>query len=245
MLHSLHGRISTIPARLTGYGESWTDDKCVLWAEGVVQQSAVFGEDLHLIRRIEAEVGENTIRICDRVLNHGFSRTPHMYFYHFNVGFPLLDEGSRFLAPIASVVWAAHDGADYEAQRVGYRTASAPRLNFREQVWQHDLRPDPAGNVAAAVVNDKIGLGLQIVTRKDELPCLYEWQSFQAGQYALAIEPSTHHVLGDLAARERGEMIWLEHGMSRDYHVCLRIFDGAQEIAEAEIGDTARRSATG
>jgi hypothetical protein len=37
-----------------------------------------------------------------------------------------------------------------------------------------------------------------------------------------------------LAARERGEMIWLEHGMSRDYHVVLRILDGAQQIAEAE-----------
>ena len=40
--------VSTIPARLTGYGETWDGDECVLWAEGIVQQSAVFGEDLHL-----------------------------------------------------------------------------------------------------------------------------------------------------------------------------------------------------
>ena len=70
--HSLHGRVSTIPARLTGYGETWDGDRCVLWAEGIVQQSAVFGEDLHLIRRIEADVGGNEIRISDRVVNHGF-----------------------------------------------------------------------------------------------------------------------------------------------------------------------------
>jgi hypothetical protein len=81
-----------------------------------------------------------------------------MYFYHFNVSFPLLDEGARFVAPIASVVWAAHAGADYEAQKVGYKTFSGPKLKFREQVWQHDLAPDPAGNVAAAVVNDQIAL---------------------------------------------------------------------------------------
>ncbi|TJV03530.1 MAG: DUF4432 family protein, partial [Mesorhizobium sp.] len=55
--HSLHGRVSTIPARLTGYGETWDGDRCVLWAEGIVQQSTVFGEDLHLLRRIEADVG--------------------------------------------------------------------------------------------------------------------------------------------------------------------------------------------
>ena len=76
-----------------------------------------------------------------------FSPTPHMFFYHFNAGFPLLDEGTRFVAPIASVVWAAHDGPDYEAQAVGYRTASPPRVGFREQVWQHELSADPDGDV--------------------------------------------------------------------------------------------------
>jgi hypothetical protein len=50
------------PARLTGYGERWDGDECTLWAEGIVQQSTVFGEDLHLIRRIEAKVGSNEIR---------------------------------------------------------------------------------------------------------------------------------------------------------------------------------------
>src|SRR6478735_9285235 len=122
--HSLHGRVGTIPAKLTGYGEAWHGDECVLWAEGIVQQSAVFGEDLHLIRRIEADVGGKEIRIRDRVVNHGFSRTPHMFFYHVNLGYPLLDEGSRYLAPIRDVVWAAHAGPRYRAQDVGYRIMS-------------------------------------------------------------------------------------------------------------------------
>ena len=207
--HSLHGRVSTIPARLLGHGESWIGDRCVLWAEGIVRQSAVFGEDLHLVRRIEADVGENAIRIADRVINHGFRPTPHMYFYHFNVGYPLLDEGTRFVAPIKSVVWAAHDGDAYRAQNVGYQTAVAPQLKFGEQVWEHELSADCSGKASMAVVNDRLNLGLEIVTHVNQLPCLYQWQHFQAGQYALGIEPSTHHVLGDLAARERGEMIWL------------------------------------
>ncbi|TPM38186.1 aldose 1-epimerase family protein [Mesorhizobium sp. B2-3-4] len=232
--HSLHGRLGTIPARLTGYGERWEGDRCVLWAEGVVQQSAVFAEDLHLIRRIEADVGGNEIRLSDRVVNHGFNRTPHMYFYHVNVSHPLLDEGSRYLAPIRDVIWAGHAGERYEAQRVGYRTAPAPQLGFSEQVWQHEMDADVKGEVPVAVVNDRIGLGLELVTRKDQLPCAYQWQNFQAGQYALGIEPSTHHVLGDLAARQRGEMIWLEHGESRAYDAAFRVLDGAGEIAAAE-----------
>jgi hypothetical protein len=237
--HSLHGRVSTIPARLSGYGEAWDGDRCVLWAEGVVQQSAVFGEDLHLIRRIEADVGGNEIRISDRVVNHGFSRTPHMFFYHVNVGHPVLDEGSRYLAPIRDVLWAAHAGKQYEAQKVGYRSVPAPRVGFREQVWQHELAADKKGEVPVAIVNDRIGLGLEVVTRKDQLPCAYQWQNFQAGNYALGIEPSTHHALGNLAARERGEMIWLEHDESRSYQASFRILDGADEIAAAERKITA------
>jgi hypothetical protein len=79
---SIHGRISTIPARLTGYGEMWDGDECTLYCEGVVQQSTVFGEDLHLMRRIEATVGSNAFVLKDRVVNHGFYRTPHMFLYH-------------------------------------------------------------------------------------------------------------------------------------------------------------------
>ena len=31
--HSIHGRVGTIPARLTGYGEQWDGDECTLWAK--------------------------------------------------------------------------------------------------------------------------------------------------------------------------------------------------------------------
>jgi hypothetical protein len=232
--HSLHGRVGTIPARLTGFGERWEGDRCFLWAEGVVQQSAVFGEDLHLIRRIEAEVGTNDIRLSDRVVNHGFYKTPHMLCYHINVGHPVLDAGSRYLAPVKDVVWAAHAGTDYRKQGTGYRTLSAPKLDFHEQVWQHELGADAQGEVLVALVNDRLGIGFEVTTRKEQFPCQFEWQNFQAGQYALGIEPSTHHVLGNQAARDRGEMIWLQHGEERRYDSTFRILDGAAAIAASE-----------
>ena len=77
------------------------------------------------------------------------------------------------------------------------------------------------------------------------MPCFYQWQNYQAGHYALGIEPSTHHVLGEVAARERGEMIWLEHGESRSYEMTMRVLDGAEEIGAAErrIAGIARQPA--
>ncbi|MFV0359414.1 aldose 1-epimerase family protein [Tropicimonas sp.] len=231
--HSLHGRVGTIPARLTGYGERWEGDRCFLWAEGIVRQAAVFGEHLELHRRIEAEVGTNEIRLTDEVVNRGFYRTPHMYCYHINVGHPVLDEGARYLAPIADVVWAAHADS-YEAQGSGYRHLRGPQNDFHEQVWQHEMAADTNGEVPVALVNDRLGLGFMVTTRKEQFPCMYEWQNLQAGQYALGLEPSTHHVLGNAAARERGEMIWLTHGQSRRYDTRFTVLPDAGAVASAE-----------
>ncbi|WP_298400534.1 aldose 1-epimerase family protein [Sphingobium sp.] len=229
---SLHGRVGTIPAQLTGYGEQWDGDHCTFWAEGVVRQSTVFGEDLHLIRRIEADLGGDEIRLNDRVVNHGFYRTPHMFCYHINVGHPVVAEGARYVAPIRDVLWASHADA-YQAQGVGYRTLPAPIINFHEQVWQHDMAPDADGRVEVAIVNDKLGFGFSVVTRKDQFPAMFEWQNLHAGHYAVGIEPSTNHVLGKDFARERGELIELEHGEERHYETILRVLPDAAAVSDA------------
>ncbi|WHS30200.1 aldose 1-epimerase family protein [Brucella sp. NM4] len=232
--HSIHGRVGTIPAKLTGYGERWEGDECYLWCEGVVTQGTVFGEHLELTRRIEIKAGTNDIKLTDRVINRGFYRTPHMYCYHINVGHPVLAEGSRYLAPVRDVVWAAHAGEDYKKQGVGYRTLPAPQMKFHEQVWQHEMGADANGEVPVTLVNDKLGIGFEVVTRKDQFPCMYEWQNLQAGHYALGIEPATNHVLGHGAARDRGELMWLEHGEERRYDSTFRILGDAASIAETE-----------
>lgn len=231
--HGLHGRISATPARLTGYGERWEGDRCILWAEGTVTQAAVFGEVLELHRRIEADLGGNEIRLSDRVVNAGFARTPHMMLYHVNIGYPVLEEGARYLAPVRETLWASH-APDLAAQATGYRTCPAPIPDFREQVWQHDMGADAAGLVPVALVNDRIALGLMVESRKDQLPCALQWQNFREGHYVMGLEPLTHHVLGNRAARDRGEMIWLAHGQSRAYDLRFAVLDGAAAIAEAQ-----------
>jgi hypothetical protein len=41
-------------------------------------------------------------------------------------------------------------------------------------------------------------------------------------------------VLGNLAARQRGEMIWLMHGDEKHYDATFRVLDGADEIAATD-----------
>ena len=242
VIQPLHGRINSVPARLSGYGEHWDGDDCLLWCEGVIAQATVFGENLHLYRRIEAAVGGNSIQISDRVVNRGFSRTPHMLLYHVNVGYPLLDEGARYLAPVKDVLWASHAGDAYTKQGIGYRTLSGPKSNFTEQVWEHAMAGDAEGRVRVALLNDRLGLGFEIETRLGELPCHLEWQNLREGMYCLGMEPGTHHAGGKPFANERSEMIWLEHGDERRYHVTMTVLDGAAEIrAAAERNQSIQR----
>ncbi len=68
---------------------------------------------------------------------------------------------------------------------------------------------------------------------------MFQWQNFAEGQYAIAIEPSTNHVLGKPFARERGELIWLEHGEERSYTTRFQVLEDGDQIAGAEARITA------
>src|SRR3546814_12846600 len=85
-------------------------------------------------------------------------------------------------------------------------------MNFHEQMWQHEMVADAAGEVPVALVNDAVGLGFEVVTRKAQFPCQYQWQKLQSGHYAMSIEHLTNHVLDKPFASERGARIWRDHG---------------------------------
>jgi hypothetical protein len=232
--YPLHGRISQIPARLLGYGERWTGDGCTLYAEAEVAQMAVFGENLVLTRRFETALGGTSISMTDRVENRGFRPTPHMLLYHYNFGFPVLDEGAELLLPSRAVVHAVHN--DLRAQGTGYRIQGPPSADFVEQVYEHDIVAGEGGMGSAALINPKLGddgFGIRLDYDRAALPCLIEWQCLQSGLYVLGIEPSTNHVQGRAFSEQRGELIQLAHGESREYRTRLSVLDGAEALAGA------------
>ena len=237
--NGLHGRVANIPARLLGYGEEWRSaDTCTLWAEGEVRQAAVFGEHLRLRRRIEADLGGNSIRLTDTVTNHGFDPTPHMFLYHINLGWPLVDEGAQLVAPIARTSWSTESVRE---QRVSYQRFPAPQAGFVEQVYAHEVEADANGSVSAVLVNDQLQMGLRLDWSVNEFPHFFEWLHLHEGAYAVGLEPSTHAVAGEAAARADGSMIWLSAGESRSYHTVFSVLDGAAALAEAIQGIRARQ----
>jgi hypothetical protein len=222
--YGLHGRVGGLPATLTGYGERWDGDECVLWAQGEVLQSAVFGEQLLLRRRIEARVGESRFLLHDKVENTGHCTTSHMLLYHCNAGFPVLDAGARLLVPSHATT------TDYGVEVEGYDVMSGPVRDATEACFEHDLIAEPGETVPVALVNHERGLGVYQVFRRSQLPYLTVWRMLGEGTYALALEPSTNRDAGRLDASERGELRWLAPGSVARYDLEIGALSGAEAI---------------
>lgn len=235
--YGLHGRIGFLPARLTGYGERWEEDECILWAEGTVRQAAVYGEALELRRRIEARVGESRVTVRDEVANAGFDPTPHMFLYHVNAGWPVVDEGAEYLIPAADGVSVApYTDADY-------RRLTGPTPGFREECYEHQVVAEPGGTVPVGIVNRRRGLGVYQVYRREQFPFHTMWRMLGEGTYGVAMEPTTNRDAGRFDARERGELQFLAPGEVRGYDLEIGVLDGAEEIEE--FNERVRRAVRG
>jgi hypothetical protein len=222
--YALHGRVGGLPARLVGCGERWEGDECVLWAEGEVLQSSVYQEHLVLRRRIEARVGESRFTIRDEVENVGHSQTSHMLLYHCNAGFPVVDEGSRVLIP------SSHVRTDYGVPVEGWDTLVGPQPDFTEACFENTTIAEAGGTVPVAVVNERLGLGVYQVYRREQLPFHTCWRMLGEDTYGLAMEPGTNRDMGRFDAKKRGELQSLEPGETRTYDLEIGALRGAEEL---------------
>jgi hypothetical protein len=232
----LHGRISNLPAERVHTGGYWDGDEYILFVEGQTRQAVVFGENLLLERRIETRLGATSFSITDTVTNEGFAPQPHMMLYHVNAGFPVVDEGSRLIAPTTRVT---PRDADAEAGVGTHGVFSAPVAGYAEQVFVHEMAAAGDGYVTAGLVNPSIGEGFGLAVRYDPstLPVFNEWKMMGEGLYVVGMEPGTNDVRGRSFARADGTLIELAPGESRSYHVELHAITSENDIAalEAEV----------
>ena len=235
VFHGLHGRISYQPARLTGYGERWEGDRCYLYAAGEIRQAAMYGENLILERRIEVEVGSDTVCFQDRVRNLGFYPTPHALLYHINLGWPVVEQQTRLVAPIQSTPFMTHDP---QATDIGPLQQAEPQSRFFQQVYEHQIQAEEDGTARAALVNDdfktpagETGLALEIAYDGRAMPALFQWQNLQEGNYVVAMEPATVHGGSRSDWKKRGELQILDHGDQRDYRLAITPHAGAAAIS--------------
>jgi hypothetical protein len=233
--YGIHDRIAVTPAEYFAYGEEWQGDTCVLWAEAKVRQQLAYGENLSLTRRYQAELGATSFRIRDVVANEGFFPSPHQMLYHFNIGFPVLDEGAELVAAVAGEVpsMSFSDASEPDPER--YRQFSAPQPSYGHEGYVIPMQADADDKVGVAVVNSHVGdrgEGLGVYLRYDQrqLPVYVEWRMMAEGLYAVGIEPCTNP-FGEMAAlRDEGWPVMLQPGETRTYELEFGVLDGSAAI---------------
>jgi hypothetical protein len=198
----LHGRAAGLPAREVSYGGEWAGDDYRVWVQGTVVETAVFGDHLALTRKIWISLAEPVLHIEDSVENRGFSPAPHMFLQHMNLGYPLVQAGSRLHLPTHTTQPRDEDA------RLGldrYDEFTEPQAGYREQVFYHDLAPDAQGQVSVALKSPS-GLGVHLTYDRSQYPVLAEWKMMGEGLYVVGLEPANCHVGGRLQERESGTL---------------------------------------
>lgn len=217
----LHGRLSHTPARLMALEEKWEDNTYAINVRGRIREASFFGDTLVLERSIRVESISNTVFIHDRVSNDGPRPSPFMILYHFNFGYPFLDDSTRIVCEVDSLEPRDETA---EAHLKDWHTMAAPTQNYAERCYYPDIR-EHDGQCGLALVNPEIPFEVELEWEKQSLPFATIWKMLGTREYALGIEPANCHPDGQTAERERGTLDILQPGESRELDVRLRFID--------------------
>lgn len=226
--YPMHGRIRTTPAEHTGADTAWKENSYELSVHGEMREAELFGENLVLKRKITTVYPGKQIFIEDTIENQGFREEPAMLLYHFNVGYPLLDEGTKIVLPTRKVTPRDEAAAAHAEQ---YACMEAPKDNEPEYVFLHELAADEEGNTFAAVINEKLGLGIRLEFNKKNLPYFMQWKSLASGDYVIGLEPANSSVYGRGYHEQRGDLHKIKPFATESINLTITILEG-QELEE-------------
>lgn len=228
-----HGRIRGLPSEQVSATAQWEGDEFVLRFSGDVRQTSLFGENLVIHRTIETKLFSNRIEIVDNIENQGFAEEEFELLYHCNTGYPLMQPGSRIVAP--SLECTPRDDVTREVRGdTKWNVMDAPVDNQPEQCYYHDLAADAQGNTFSAMVNDKLSLAFVLRYQKESLPFITEWKSTASGDFALGMEPANCHVETRANERKLGSLRTLAPQSSTTVKLVMEVLEGKEAIAKLD-----------
>ncbi len=212
LLYPLHGRIGNRPAQKVIV--EVTDDAVTL--TGVVEEIRFHFLKLRMTSQFTIGKGENGFRIKDTVQNLSASPAEVQMLYHMNFGPPLLDAGSRVIAPVKTIV----PRNDHAATGIaGWDNYEAAQPGFEEQVYFFELLAGDDGNTKAMLKNAHGTRGAVLSFNKQQLPAFTVWKNTtsEADGFVTGIEPGTNFPNPRPYEGEQGRVVKLEAGGSTSF----------------------------
>lgn len=225
----LHGRIGNIPAEEAGFETIREKNEITFKIKGKIREAAFFGENLVLERELSSRFGENKILIHDRITNQGFETQPLMILYHFNYGFPLLQETTELVFPLKSVKPRDPRAAEGLGR---HQQIEPPQKGYAEQVYYLELAAKAGGETMVGLLNRKLGFGVYQKFNIKELPQFIQWKQMGEGFYVLGLEPANCLPEGRNRERDRGTLELIEPGAVREFSLEIGILESEQAMNE-------------
>lgn len=227
---TLHGKIANLPARSVSV-EVTDESICV---RGEVDETMMFGPALRLSTEIRTSLGSGAMTITDTVTNLGDNPVEHQMLYHINYGEPLLEKGSRMLAPFKQV--APRDPRSAEGISTHDRYG-ASEVGFVEQAYLYELVGTRGKRETLAMLRNAAGdqASLLRFSLKD-FPCFTLWKNTagKADGYVTGLEPATNYPNVRRFEREQGRVITLAGGESRTTEMTIEVLASKQAVKAAE-----------
>ena len=237
----LHGLARLLPGSNVCAKAGWQGGEYRMSVEGEMRQGMLFGENLVLRRSIVTTMDSDVIRITDVLENEGFKDETVMLLYHFNVGYPILDEGACLVVP--SKTYTPRDQATVESRGdTDPFVMDGPVDNQPEQVYYHELGCDKKGDTFCALVNKEKKLAVCLHFNKTQLPVFSQWKSIASGDYVMGMELGICHVEGPQREREMGSARVLKAGETMEIAIDLEILEGNEAIEKLfALGETLKK----
>lgn len=188
---TLHGKQAYLPAQeVTLIVEKEPPYRITL--RGRVDERMMHGPKLVLETELSTVAGSTSFHIKDTVKNASANPAEFQLLYHCNFGAPLLEKGSRLVAPLQRVVPMNDRAAEGDIK--AFATYAGPTAGFVEQVFCLEIYGDRNKQTTVAFVNAAGDQGAAMTYSVVALPYLTVWKNTAAIEdgYVTGIEPGTN-----------------------------------------------------
>lgn len=185
----LHGRIANRPAHRVEV--SVDSDSGEITVVGEVEETRFHFLKLRMTSSISTRVGELGFRLRDEIVNLSQAPASIQMLYHINFGQPLLDAGSKVVAPTKAVI--PRNARAVEGIRE-WDSYAAEQPGFAEQVYFLQLLADSKDMTEVLLKNAHATRGVSLRFNIQQLPYFTIWKNTTAAEdgYVTGLEPGTN-----------------------------------------------------
>lgn len=222
---TLHGKASNIPASKVEVLVKGNR----IHVRGRVEETMFKFAHLEMVTDISTEIGSTVVRFDDVLTNRGSNPQEFEILYHANYGEPLLEKGSKFVAPIRSVTPFDERAVEELDDHLVYY---GPTKGYGETVYCMVMNADADQKTTVMLQNRAADRGVSMTYKVDSLPFFTLWKNTDVGEkgYVTGLEPGSGFPYNRSVERERGRVKAIPAGGSKKFHVEVEVLTDAAGV---------------